>query len=92
MVEYQLVLHHSMGGGLVQESADDGPPEPEWGSWFKDRNPRPPLPPARQTQRDVRHYIGTNDQDDNNVILWSNLWLSVDNKWRDDEQNMWEMR
>ena len=29
MVEYQLVIHHSIRGGLVQESADNGPPEPE---------------------------------------------------------------
>ena len=81
-----------MGGGLVQESADDGPPEPEWGSWFKDRNPRPPLPPPGKHNAMYGHNIGTNDQDDSNVILWSNLWLSVDNKWKDDKRDMWEMR
>ena len=32
------------GDGLVQESADDAPPEPEGGSRFKERNnPRTPI-------------------------------------------------
>ena len=42
---YQFVLHIASfpSGGLVQESADDGPPKPERGYRSKDRNPRPPL-------------------------------------------------